>query len=209
MRVIASNKLLFPFLILSVFLGCNRMSESKEQDKVNRTEVSENDGSKLVTNLATEEKMRQAALDGDEAMVKNLIEAGTNVNALDVEGHTALMFAAFNGHSNIAQLLLEGGAVVDRRDLMGRTALLYASTGPFPETVKLLLDKGAEPNIVDSDEHFTPLMHAAAEGNLDVVKVLLEYGADLSLTDVDGDDAESFARQAGHFQVADYLQSVR
>ena len=92
---------------------------------------------------------------------------------------------------------------------MGRTALLYASTGPFPETVKILLDKGAKPNIIDSDEHFTPLMHAAAEGNLDVVKILLEYEADLSLTDVDGDDAESFARQAGHIQVAEYLQSVR
>jgi ankyrin repeat protein len=52
-------------------------------------------------------------------------------------------------------------------------------------------------------------MHAAAEGNLAVVKVLIAHGADLNLRDVDGDDAESFARQAGHQQVADYLHSLR
>ena len=98
---------------------------------------------------------------------------------------------------------------MDRRDLMGRTALLYASTGPFPETVKILLDKGAKANVVDSNEHFTPLMHAAAEGNLDVVKLLVAYGADLDLKDVDGDNAESFARQAGHTEIADYLRSLQ
>jgi len=155
---------------------------------------------------AAEEQMRQAALDGELEKVKELLTAGTTVNAIDQDGHTALMLAAYNGHSEILLALINGGASVDQRDLMGRTALLYASTGPFPETVKILLDKGAEPNIVDSDEHFSPLMHAAAEGNFEVVKILLEFEADPSLTDVDGDDAESFTRQAGHTAVADYLK---
>jgi len=155
---------------------------------------------------AAEEQMRQAALDGELEIVEELLDAGIAVNAIDKEGHTALMLAAFNGHSDILLALINEGASVDRRDFMGRTSLLYASTGPFPETVKILLDKGAEPNVVDSDEHFSPLMHAAAEGNLEVVKILLEFEADPSLTDVDGDDAESFARQAGHTAVADYLK---
>ncbi|MCK5134491.1 MAG: ankyrin repeat domain-containing protein [Bacteroidales bacterium] len=158
------------------------------------------------TGSAAEEQMRQAALDGELEKVKALLDAGTAVNAIDQEGHTALMFAAFNGHSEILLALIKGGASVDRRDLLGRTALLYASTGPFPETVKILLDKGAEPNIVDSEEHFSPLMHASAEGNFEVVKILLEFDADPSLTDVDGDDAESFARQSEHTAVADYLK---
>ena len=153
--------------------------------------------------------MRQAALNGDVEQVKTYLDAGTNVNALDQEGHTALMLAGYNGHTKIVIMLIEEDAVVDRRDLMGQTALLYASSGQFPETVKVLLDKGAEPDIVDSNEHFTPLMHAATAGNLDVVKLLITYGADLSMTDVDGDNAESFARQAGHLKVAEYLQSLR
>jgi len=195
--------------MLFMLIGCNRSPAGKDEVTASEVEASVPDESISVNNMAAEEDMRQAALDGDKEQVKKLVDAGAKINALDQEGHTALMFAAFNGHTDIVLLLLDEGAVVDRRDLVGRTALLYASTGPFPETVKLLLEKGAEPNIVDSDEHFSPLMHAAAEGNLDVVKILLENGADLSLTDVDNDDAESFARQAGHLQVADYLHTLR
>ena len=152
--------------------------------------------------------LHQAALDGDLNGVEKALESGANVNGVDEEGRTALMFAAFNGHSDIVLTLLEDEAGIDRRDLMGRTALLYAATGPFPETVRILLDKGAEANVVDSDEHFSPLMHAAAEGNLDVVKILLKGGSDPTLKDVDGDDAASFARQGGHLEVADYLDAL-
>jgi len=191
-------------------MGCNRTPagaadawEAKvQQEKITPAVSSKSDP-------ASEESLRQAALDGKQDQVNSLLEAGTEVDAADVDGHTALMFAAFNGHSDIVLLLLDQDAELDRRDLMGRTALLYASTGPFPETVTILLDRGAKPNVVDSDEHFTPLMHAAAEGNLAVVKVLIEYGADLTLKDVDGDDAESFALQAGHQQLAEYLHSLR
>jgi ankyrin repeat protein len=164
---------------------------------------------KTAADPVSEEALRQAALDGILSDVNTYLDAGTPVDALDPDGHTALMFAAFNGHSEIVLRLLEEGADLEKRDFMDRTALLYACTGPFPETVKILLDKGALPNVVDSDEHFSPIMHAAAEGNLSVVKILVEFGADLSLKDVDGDDAESFARQAGHMQVADYLHSIR
>jgi len=209
MGLIPSYKSVFALLIILIFFACSRSPAGNNQENENAEEVPVNVETKAASSPAAEEEMRQAALEGDGENVNKLLEAGTQVNAMDQDGHTALMYAAFNGHSKIVLALLENGAGVDRRDLMGRTALLYASTGPFPETVKILLEKGAKPNIIDSDEHFTPLMHAAAEGNLDVVKILLEYEADLSLTDVDGDDAESFARQAGHIQVADYLKSVR
>lgn len=151
----------------------------------------------------------QSALEGDLKKVEEALEAGAEINTPDPEGHTALMFAAYNGHSEIVLKLLDHGAGIGRRDVMGRTALLYAATGPFPETVRILLDKGAKPNVVDSDEHFSPLMHAAAEGNLDVVKILVEAGADATLKDIDGDDAYSFALQSGHQAVADFLKQVR
>ena len=209
MRLIPSYKFIYPLLMMFIFIACNRSPAGNKEGTGNAEDLTGSIETKAASSPAAEEEMRQAALEGDGEQVNKLLEAGTQVNAMDQDGHTALMFAAFNGHSEIVLALLEKEAGVSRRDLMGRTALLYASTGPFPETVKILLDNGAEPNIIDSDEHFTPLMHAAAEGNLDVVKILLEYKADLSLKDVDGDDAESFARQAGHIQLAEYLQSVR
>ena len=44
------------------------------------------------------------------------------------------------------------------------------------------------------------------KGHLEVVKVLIAYEADTSLKDVDGDDAASFAAQAGHSRVVEYLK---
>ena len=158
---------------------------------------------------ASEDLLRQAAYEGNEKNVEALLGMGVNVNAADAEGRTALVFAAFNGHSKILLELLEAGANAELRDAMGRTPLMYGSTGPFPETVKILLDHGADPNAVDSDEHFTPLMHAAAEGHMEVVKVLLANGADPGLKDIDGDDAVAFAQQAGHVEVADFIKGSR
>jgi ankyrin repeat protein len=204
-----TRNVLITFLVLFLLAGCDRSSRKSAEVAASDSKRSDTVTAKSISSFAAEDALREASLSGDLAQVKDLLNKGTSINAPDQDGHTSLMLAAFNGHSEIVISLLEGGALVDQRDLMGRTALLYASTGPFQETVKILLDRGAQPNIVDSDEHFSPLMHAAAEGNLDVVKVLLDYKADPSLTDVDGDDAESFARQAGHTEVADYLKSIR
>ena len=167
----------------------------------------EKSASLVVSDPLIVEQLLESALNGDIDGVKTALESSANVNAPNADGQTALMFAAFNGHSEVVLDLLDAGAGIDTRDMMGRTALLYAATGPFPETVRILLDKGAEPNVVDSDEHFSPLMHAAAEGHLDVVKILMEAGSDPSLKDVDGDNAASFARQAGHTEVANHIES--
>ena len=103
--------------------------------------------------------------------------------------------------------LLEKGAFVDHRDVNGRTALMLASSGPFPPAVKLLLDHNADPNIVDNEEHFSALMYAAAEGQLENVKILIKYRADPSLTDIDRDNALTFARNNGHKEIVDFLRS--
>jgi ankyrin repeat protein len=73
----------------------------------------------------------------------------------------------------------------------------------------LLLDKYADPNITDDEEHFTALMYAASEGQLDVVKLLLSAKADPSLKDVDGDNALVFAKNNGHSEVVVLLQSLK
>jgi ankyrin repeat protein len=204
MKKILKHPVLFVLIALIIAGSCQQKTPEKEQGTVSPGDVATQENQE-----GAEEALRQAALDGNTQQVKELIDRGVAADGTDAEGHSPLMFSAFNGHSAIVLLLLANGAEIDLRDQLGRTALLYASTGPFPETVRILLDKGADPNIVDSDEHFTPLMHAAAEGNLEVVKVLLEYGADPALTDVDGDNAETFARQAGHTEVADFLQNPR
>jgi hypothetical protein len=153
------------------------------------------------------EEFYKSALEGYTSELIKLLEKGTDVNSIDADGRTALMYAAYNGHTAVLQLLLEKGALIDLKDVNGRTALMLAASGPFPAAVKLLLDNQANPNLFDTDEHFTALMYAAAEGHLENVKILLKYHADPSMKDTDGDNAMIFAGNNGHKEVADYLKS--
>ena len=153
--------------------------------------------------------IHDAALNGQMSRLAEGLEAGIDVNSRDQEGRTALMYAAYNGHTQAIKILIEKGGLVNLADNYGRTALMMASSGPFPATVKMLLDNQADPNMTDSEEHFTALMYAAAEGQLDVVRILLSYRADPALKDIDGDDALTFAVNNGHKEVASLLQSLK
>ena len=79
--------------------------------------------------------------------------------------------------------------------------------GPAEAQTRDVLQQPAEIDVADSEEHFTALMYAAAEGQLEVVRLLLDHGADAALKDVDGDTAETFARNNGHTEVADLILS--
>jgi ankyrin repeat protein len=145
------------------------------------------------------------ALNGRIEEVRKAIEAGVDVNASDEDQRTALLFAAFNGHTAVAKLLLDQNASLEHRDAAGRTALMFAASGPNAETVELLAEAGAEVNAVDTDEKFTALMHAAAEGQVKVVEVLLKHNADPAIQDADGDTARDFATNNGHAEVVRLL----
>ncbi|MCF7853260.1 MAG: ankyrin repeat domain-containing protein [Candidatus Pacebacteria bacterium] len=148
----------------------------------------------------------EAAHAGKYTTVKQALDAGANPNVADGQMHTPLMLAAYNGHADIVKALLAAGADVDRTDPVGRTALMFASSGPFPDAVRALLAHGANVNLSDRGEGWTPLMWAAAEGNLEVVKILLESGADKERKDADKDTAYSFAVRKGHSEVVRLLK---
>ena len=78
---------------------------------------------------------------------------------------------------------------------------MFAASGANAETVKFLLESGADVNAVDTNEKFTALMHAAAEGQTKVVEILLKHKADPELRDADGDTALVFAQNNGHANV--------
>jgi ankyrin repeat protein len=145
------------------------------------------------------------ALNGRIDEVRKALESGFDVNAADEQQRTALLFAAFNGHTAVAKLLLDQNASLEHRDAAGRTALMFAASGPNAETVELLAEAGAEVNAVDTDEKFTALMHAAAEGQVKVVEVLLKHNADPAIQDADGDTARDFATNNGHAEVVRLL----
>ena len=75
------------------------------------------------------------------------------------------------------------------------------------DTIEKALAEGYKPDTRDP-ENRTALMWAAAEGQIKNVKLLLKHKADVSLKDVDGDTAESFAAQKGHTAIVKILQEA-
>jgi uncharacterized protein len=155
------------------------------------------------------EAFTKAALDGDLAIVKQALAAPAAANYADPDGRTALMLAAFNGHSGIVAALLDAGAKIDTRDQTGRTALMYACSGSNDATVALLVKRRAGVNLADSEEHWTPLMFAAAEGQTEVARRLLAAGADPTAADIDGEDSALFARSKGFAELADLIAKAK
>jgi ankyrin repeat protein len=156
-----------------------------------------------------EQALMESAYLGKLDEVERLVFEGTAVDVVDPEHRTPMMFAAFNGHTQVVEFLFEKGAQVDTRDINGRTGLMYASSGSYGDTVMLLLSRGAEVDVQGTLEGFTALMTAAAEGQVEIVRHLLDHGADRSLKDKDGDTALTFARQKGHAEVVELLESER
>jgi len=86
----------------------------------------------------------RAARGGNADTVKALLSAqGTDVNATDESGNTAVIEAARNGHDDVVRALLAAGANVKARNKEGKTALMLAVAGGHDEVVRALKQAGA------------------------------------------------------------------
>jgi len=194
--------LLCTFVLILFLNGCRSKSEKNggivQSDKSGVVHPSAEQGASI----------HEAALNGDLDQVSLLLDKGCNVDTLDQDGRTALMYAAFNGQTAVINKLILRSASVNIQDIDGRTALMMAASGPFPDAVKLLLENYADPNLTDKAEHFSALMFAASEGQTEVVRTLMAHNADPFMKDADGDDAITFAIRNNHKDAAVLLKSL-
>ncbi|MGD8716992.1 MAG: ankyrin repeat domain-containing protein [Desulfobacterales bacterium] len=84
----------------------------------------------------------EAARNRKVETVKALLTADPDVDAVDWEGYTVLMFAAVSGQSDIVDVLLTHGADVNVKNKVGSSALTMASG--YPNVFKKLKAAGAE-----------------------------------------------------------------
>ncbi|KZL76464.1 nacht and ankyrin domain protein [Colletotrichum incanum] len=148
--------------------------------------------------------LQHGAMGGDETIMRMLLEAELDIEALCENGRTPLSYAAEYGREFAARLLIEKGAVVDSRCRTGRTPLYYAAKTGYESMVRVLIDEGVN---VDAIDHFgwTP-MHAAAFGKHEiVVKTLHDNEALIDQRDKGGVIPLQRAALRGSLAVVEFL----
>ncbi|MFO1153210.1 MAG: ankyrin repeat domain-containing protein [Rhodospirillales bacterium] len=162
----------------------------------------------LTTAQGPDADLLRAAGTGNIFKVRDLLDAGANVNAHTDNGSTPLHGALYYRYPQTAELLIWRGADINARTTpQGVTPLHQAAWSDMPDSCRLLLWRGADPN-ARTIEGVTPLMWAANRGNADVVKVLLDGGARADIRAPDGATALSLAQDAGHTDVVQVLQAA-
>jgi Zn-dependent protease with chaperone function len=132
--------------------------------------------------------LMDAAYEADLDKVRELINEGEDVNAIDSEGSTPLHWSIY------------GIGFSFEDDFEG-------DTSPSVEAARLLLEAGANVNAVDIYGS-TPLLDAVNYETPEMVAVLLEYGADPSIKDENGMSAIDLAREYQNQEIITLLDNV-
>ncbi len=141
-----------------------------------------------------------AAEQRDKASVRILLHSGVDADAAQVDGTTALHWAAYHDDAEMAGLLVRAGADVNAVNRYGASALAEASTNGNAAIIKLLLEAGADANTRMKGGE-TALMLAARSGNPETVEALLAHGASPDQRERRNQTALMWAAAEGHAEV--------
>jgi ankyrin repeat protein len=131
-------------------------------------------------------------------IVKLLLDNGANVNYIDYDDHTPLVYAIEYAPIEVIKIILDktNDELVNLEEELdlGRTPLMHALFYERSiEIIKLLLNKGANINY-ENKLGITPLMIALDEENsIDIIKFLLDNGANVNDKDYKGIDVLTWA----------------
>jgi ankyrin repeat protein len=143
-------------------------------------------------------------------LVKQLLEAGADVNWADDRGTTLLMAAVHvDKTGNLCKTLVAAGANLEARSQSGETALMHAAS--FVDrgnAILILLGLGAKTDTADLDGN-TALHHAAKRGNLLAVQLLLDGKANAQIGNKAGETPQDLAKKAGFNAVVELLEKSR
>ncbi|PSC68771.1 ankyrin repeat PH and SEC7 domain containing [Micractinium conductrix] len=120
-----------------------------------------------------EQRLRDAARQGDLKALRKCLAAGADVDAGSEEGYTPLVYAVRYRLSGCVATLLAAAADPDAADGYGWTALHHATYEGCEVSMPALLAAGASPTAVVPRSATTPLHWAAAHGSTAAVALLL------------------------------------
>ena len=149
-----------------------------------------------------------ASRQGRIKVVMILLEAGCEIDCLDVYSATPLHYACNFGHYDVVKTLLKAGCNVDALTTQGRSPLAYACRNGSLDTVQALIEAGCTVNFthdikppdweLDTTYKYVvnPLHIATWYGkSSEVVKALIEAGASIDEVDINGNTALELTKQ--------------
>ena len=156
-------------------------------------------------------EIHDAAREGDVDKVRQLLIAGTDVDAKDDRGFTPLLSAVYGGHLNVTELLIDQGADVGyKHPAFGSAADLsfhMECQRGYSGVTEYLVSKGLEFNPSGvGPRKLNRLRVAVMLGNTDMVRWLIDRGADVNAASPrDGRVALLWAAQKGHLEIVTAL----
>ncbi|MHC4876889.1 MAG: ankyrin repeat domain-containing protein [Planctomycetota bacterium] len=133
-----------------------------------------------------------------------LAQGDHDINAAQVDGMTALHWAAWHDETSAANALLKHGAEPDVLNRYGIRPLALACENANGELVEALLKAGADSNAAQPGGE-TPLMTASRTGSVRAVAALIAQKAEVNARQRAGQTAVMWAAAEGHADVVSLL----
>lgn len=147
-----------------------------------------------------------AALSGDIASVRELVDQGTDVNSKDTDGYTPLarLFQGKTIDVEVLRVLVELGADSNACHLTRRSPLFVAVLEGSVTAVRALIELGSSSCTQNADGR-TPLLEAVQNGHVDVGALCRGLKADLNASDVKGCSPIFVAAERGYADMVSTL----
>ncbi|XP_022101295.1 nuclear factor NF-kappa-B p100 subunit-like isoform X2 [Acanthaster planci] len=152
-----------------------------------------------------------AAITGNPAAARILVEHGANPNETDRNGQTAMHNVCSNpsqGACGTLEAILRYAKVdlqLDKRNYGGFTPMHISVINGQYGLTKLLIDHGANVNCPDAKSGWTPLFHAVTRQDAEHVQILLGGNAQVNMQSYSGNTALHVATGRGFSDIVRLL----
>jgi ankyrin repeat protein len=205
---------------INAWIHTNLKNQNKQLLRVIRT-IGDNNNKTIITRLITEfplllctkdlfgdTLLHAAAEKGHTKIVKELIKAGTDLNATNYGGYTPLYWAAEKGHTEIAKELIKAGTDLNATSNSGSTPLHAAALKGHNEIAEALIDNGVYKNIKNK-YGCMPLHVAVNQNHLEIVIALVNDKEDINDKINNNINSLHLAALKGHKEIVQELLKAK
>ena len=150
--------------------------------------------------------LNEAIIGNQFQTVKLLIDAGAEVNFPVSNKETAILISAWFGNIEILKILISKGSKLLELDSCNNSVICRACEYTNAEFVQTLINAGISPLDKCCTNGWTPLLHAAYKGKIDIVEMLLcNHSENINTETIKGQTALMLACTEGKTEIVKLL----